>query len=110
MPASIGISATFGLTAPTGATVQKTSRKRRSNLAKITGTASGRHGVTLKAELEKAIEIDVTISGKGAVDFATITPGEITVGTVKAIGAKQMQSNADFPDFELTGKTYDNNA
>lgn len=108
MSASVGISSTFGLSAPSGATVQKSSRKRRGTLAKITGTVSGRHGVTIAAEMEKGVEVDVTLSGKGAANFAAVTPGEITVGTVKLIGAKQGQNNADFPDFEYTGKTYDN--
>ena len=109
MSASVGIVNTFGLSAPSGGTVQKSSRKRRGTLAKITGSVSTRHGVTIAAEMEPGVEIDVTISGKGAVNFASVVPGEITVGTVKVVGAKQMQGNIEFPDFELTGKTYGNN-
>lgn len=108
MAAAVGIASNFGLTTPTGGTVQKSSRRKRGTLAKITGSASGRHGVTLKAEMMPMVEEDVTISGKGAVDFSTVAAGEITVNTVKAVGAKQTQSNREFPDFEITGKTYRN--
>lgn len=110
MATAIGIVSTFGLTAPSGAVVQKSSRKRRGTLAKVTDSVSTRHGVTVMAEMEKGVEVDVTLSGKGAVAFAAVTAGEITVGTVKQVGAKQMQSNTDFPDFEVTGKTYANRA
>ncbi len=108
MSASVGIQNTFGLTAPSGATVQKSSRKRKGSLVKLTGTVSTRHGVTIAAEMEKGVEVDVELSGKGAVNFAAVTPGEITVDTVKLVGAKQDQSNAEFPDFTYTGKTYAN--
>lgn len=109
MSASVGIQNTFGLTAPSGATVQKSSRKRKGTLVKLTGSVLTRHGVTIAAEMEKGVEVDVEISGKGAVNFASVVPGEITVDTVKLIGAKQGQGNSDFPDFTYSGKTYTNN-
>ncbi|MBL9115516.1 MAG: hypothetical protein JNJ83_10970 [Verrucomicrobiaceae bacterium] len=103
MAAHIGILSPV-ITAPSGACLTRSTKKRSIEIAKL--SAHDGTGATKKAAANKLITIACTLTGYGAVSLSSVTAGAITAGTVKVTAATQEESNKDFPQFTLEGVTY----
>jgi hypothetical protein len=92
-----------GLAAPTVGYVHESTRKEKIDEKSVRNNL----GVTVISEGDLLIEIDVNQRGKGDAQFADVTAGAFTAGTVKLIEAEQDEKADDFPDFNRVGKTFD---
>lgn len=102
MAAHLGVVNLNGLTAPSGGYVQESSKEETIEIATIRNAS----GVTVKAAPKPLVTRTVMIKGKGDAVFSGVTAGSFTADTVKVTEAKQVESNDDFPDFEITGVAY----
>ena len=102
MPAHLGVSSTFGLSAPAGGYVQESSREDSVEIA----TLRNESGVTVKAVPKPLVTRSVSIKGKGDANLAAVASGSFAEGVLRVTEAKQSESNEDFPDFEITGTAY----
>lgn len=102
MSAQIGITSTFGITAPADAcAVMETSRKRSVEVAEVVGS----NAEYACAAPKPLVTTEVSVKGKGIIDpLALVTSGAVT--GVKITQAKQTESNSDTPGFELTAVAY----
>jgi hypothetical protein len=107
MAAQIIVTETFGLTAPSGAVLQRSEQDITVQPVKMQGVSSGKV-VTVKATTLKYFTKTVKIAFKGAVSFAAVVAGSITAGTVKVTRVAQNEMNKDYPDGEMEGITYGN--
>ena len=100
MPASFGITSNFGLTTPTGGTVEESSSEDEIEAKTIKdGT-----GTTCRAVPGKMVKTTVSIKGRGTSDVAVAA--ESLSGAVKVISVKNAESQDDFPTYEMTGVSY----
>jgi hypothetical protein len=91
--------------APSSAAVQEYSTEETVDVKTLRDFA----GITKLIGTPKVKTITSSIRGYGDATavMATITTGAITAGTGKAIEAKLTLSNEDFPQFDITTKTYE---
>lgn len=101
MPATFGITDNFGLTPPTGGTVEESSTEDEIEAKTIKDAT----GTTCRAVPGKMIKTTVTIKGRGTASLALVA-GAIASGTVKTTSVKNTESNDDFPTYEMTGVKY----
>ena len=101
----LGITSTMS-GAPSSAAVQEYSTEETVDVKTLRDFA----GITKLIGTPKFKTVTSSIRGYGdaASVMATITTGAITGGTGKAIEAKLTLSNEDFPQFDITTKTYEN--
>lgn len=63
-------------------------------------------GVTVVAKPKKLITRNITLSGKGTVNFGDVVAGTITKGVSFVTSVKVTESNDDFPGFEIQAVAY----
>ena len=102
MPATFGVTSTFGLTAPTGCVVEESSSEDEVEAK----TIRDQTGTTCRAVTSKTIKTTVMIKGRGLDLTTPVTAGAMVAGTVKVTSLKTSESNDDFPTFEITGVKY----
>ena len=100
MPATFGVTDNFGLTPPTGGTVEESSTEDEIEAKTIKDAT----GTTCRAVPGKMIKTTVTIKGRGTATVA-VAAGALS-GSVKTISVKNTESNDDFPTYEMTGTKY----
>ena len=100
MPASFGVTSNFGLTTPTGGTVEESSSEDEVEAK----TIKDETGTTCRAVPGKMIKTTVSIKGRGTSSVA-VAAGTLS-GTVKVISVKNAESQDDFPTYEMTGVSY----
>ena len=100
MPASFGITSNFGLTTPTGGTVEESSSEDEVEAK----TIKNETGTTCRAVPSKMIKTTVSIKGRGTSNVA-VAAGALS-GAVKVTSVKNSESNDDFPTYEMTGISY----
>jgi hypothetical protein len=100
MPATFGVTSNFGLTPPTGGTVEESTSEDEIEIKTIKDAT----GTTCRAVPSKMIKTTVTIKGRGLASLA-LAAGALG-GTVKVISVKNTESNDDFPNYEMTGTSY----
>lgn len=94
---------TFGLSPASGAYVHESRRSGSAKRFEVTDEA----GEVVKHRLAAMKEEDVTISGQGDANFAAVTVGAFTEGTVKALEAEGSETNdGEYRTFEMVGKAY----
>jgi hypothetical protein len=97
MPAAIGVSDLFGMTAPAGGHVSESSQEETQEIATIKDAS----GVTVIAKPKPLVRTETSIKGYGDPAFAAVTAGALTADTLKIVSAKGSESNDDFPQFEI---------
>ena len=102
MPATFGITSTFGLNPPTGGVVEESSSEDEVEAK----TIKDQNGTTCRAVTSKTIKTTVTIKGRGLDMTTAVAAGAMVAGTVKVTSIKNSESNDDFPTFESTGVKY----
>lgn len=100
MPASFGITDNFGLTTPTGGTVEESSSEDEVEAK----TIKDETGTTCRAVPGKMIKTTVSIKGRGTSNVA-VAAGSLS-GAVKVTSIKNAESQDDFPTYEMTGVSY----
>ncbi len=100
MPATFGVTSNFGLTPPTGGTVEESTSEDEIEIKTIKDAT----GTTCRAVPSKMIKTTVTLKGRGLASIA-LAAGALG-GTVKVISVKNTESNDDFPNYEMTGTSY----
>lgn len=96
---------TFGLSPAAGAYV---SESRRSGSAQRYEVLD-EEGEIVHHRPGAFREDDVTITGQGDANFAAVTVGNFTEGSVKAIEAEGSETDdGDYRTFEMVGKAYTN--
>lgn len=101
MPATFGVTNTFGLS-PGSGHVSQSSEDSSVDVATIRDEL----GITRYAGPRKLVTKTQTISGKGDADLETVEVGEVALGTAMITSVKQLESNDDFPEFEIQATTY----
>ncbi|XHR27547.1 MAG: hypothetical protein ACFUZC_16575 [Chthoniobacteraceae bacterium] len=101
MPATLGITDKFGLTAPTGGIVEESSCEEEVEAK----TLKDETGTTVRARPGEMVTTTVSLKGRGTGDLSLVTPGALG-GDVKVISIKNTETNDDYPEFEMTGKSY----
>ena len=100
MPATFGVTDNFGLTPPTGGTVEESSHEDEVEAKTIKDAT----GTTCRAVPSKMVKSTVSIKGRGTASVA-VAAGALS-GTVKVTSVKNSESNDDFPTYEVTGVSY----
>ena len=96
---------TFGLSPAAGAVVNESRIAGKVARYEVPDEA----GEIILHRAGKFREDDVTISGKGDANFAAVTIGDFTAGSVKALEAEGSEtSEGEYRTFEMTGKAYEN--
>ncbi len=96
---------TFGLSPAAGAYVHESRRSSTAQRFEVLDEA----GEVVKHRPAAYSEKDVTISGQGDANFAAVTVGAFTAGTVKALEAEAAETNdGEYRTFEMVGKAYVN--
>ena len=101
MPATLGVINTFGLTQPTGGTVEESSSESEIEAKTIKDAT----GTTCRAVPGKLVKTTVSIKGRGTVPLSVVTAGALS-GAAKVISVKNTESNDDFPTYEETATSY----
>lgn len=105
MAVTYDVDDTFGLTPSVGAHVSESRRSGKVQRYEVRNNK----GEIVMQRAGKVREDDVTISGKGDANFAAVTIGSFTEGTVKAIEAEGTETNeGEYREFEMVGKAYVN--
>lgn len=102
MPATFGVTNTFGLSAPNGGVIEESSSESEVEAK----TIRDQTGTTCRAVPGKLKKTTVSIKGRGTASLGTVTAGALS-GAVKVISVKNAESNDDFPTFEATGVKYE---
>lgn len=103
MPATFGITSTFGGTEPSGGFVQESSEEKSCEVA----TIKDEFGKTVVAQPKGVLTTTVTIRSKGEVQVSSLpTIGSIG-GALKVTSAKISESNDDFRTAEITCVKYE---
>ena len=105
MPATFGVTNTFGLS-PNSGHVSQSSEESSVEVA----TIRDENGITKYAGPKKLVTKTQTISGKGDADINSVAPGTVTLGIAMITSVKQSESNDDFPEFEIQATTYTENS
>ncbi len=100
MPATFGVTSNFGLTPPTGGTVEESSSEDEIEIKTIRDAT----GTTCRAIPSKMIKTTVSIKGRGLATLG-LAAGALG-GTVKVTSIKNSESNDDLPTYEMTGVSY----
>ncbi len=96
---------TFGLSPAVGAYVHES--RRGSTVKRFEVTDEEGEIVDHRAGAYR--EMDVQISGQGDANFAAVTVGDFSEGSVKAIEAEGSETNdGEYRTFEMVGKGYEN--
>ncbi len=105
MATTYDVDDTFGLSAATGAYVHESRRSRSVKRFEVTDE----EGEVVKHRMGAYSEDDVTISGQGDANFAAVTVGSFSEGSVKALEAEGSETNeGEYRTFEMVGKAYVN--
>lgn len=101
MAAHIGI-VSPPFTAPTGSLVKEVTSE--SSVEVITHRDAT--GVTKKAIPKPLVTKTYTMKGRGDAEFANVVAGSFSDDTAKITQAKQVESNEDIPEFDITAMAY----
>ena len=101
MPATFGVTNLHGLAPATGH-AQEASADASIEVATLRDSL----GVTVVAKPKKLITRNITLSGKGTVNFGDVAAGAITKGASFVTSVKVTESNDDFPSFEIQAVAY----
>lgn len=102
MAAVFGVVNLYGLAPATGH-AQESSKDAGIEIATIRDA----NGVTVMAKPKKLVTKNITISGKGTVNFSDVATGTITKGTAFVTSVKVTENQDDFPSFEIQAVIYD---
>lgn len=100
MPASFGVTDTFGGTAPSGGWIQSSESTETCEVATIRDET----GKTIAAQAKGVATKVVVIKSKGDVNITA--PGLGSVGSGRITSAKITESNDDFSTAEITFTSY----
>ena len=105
MATAINVTENFGATTPTGGFTNESSHESEVGKAEVRSEAGAR--VRLRAK--KLITDRVTITGKGAADYAIVTAGSFTEDAFKATSAEiEEHHDGEYIDFSIEGLIYSN--
>lgn len=99
--AHVGVTRTFGITAPAGGVLQKSEKKRSIEVAEVTGNA----GVIAAALAKKKVVEEVTVSGVGECSLAAVVATDVAAGTALNLRRKNVQNNDNPNTFEMVART-----
>lgn len=103
MAVACNIASTFGATTPTGGYTNESSLDSGIEKAFVLDE----DGVKVKLRGKKLITRTVSISGKGAADYAVVADGDFTAATFKATSAETTEYNdGEYIDFAIQGLIY----
>ena len=102
MPATFGVTNLEGITPPSGSHVQELSDDQSTEIATVRNAL----GKTVIAQPKHMTERTVVLKVKGGGDIYAPTEAEFTSNTLKLIAVKVTENQDDFPDSELTYKSF----
>jgi hypothetical protein len=95
--ALFNVQSTFGITAPSGAVVQRSRRTRTVEMDEIEGADAE---VAIVCPLPYGREV-TEISGRGSVSHATLVANSINVGTAVITSRTRREMNIKRPEFTI---------
>lgn len=105
MSAAIGVTSTFGLSAPTGCVVNESSLDHSIEIK----TVKSQTGVTVVATPAKMKETKISIKGVGIPALTAVTANSsVATNTVVVTSISVEESNDDFPTFTIDAISYSN--
>jgi hypothetical protein len=106
-PPDFGVTSTYGMSVPVGGYCEEVTEEQSLD----TVIARNQVGQIILAEPRRLITKNITMTGRGAADLASVVSVDnLALGDVLIVSAENRETNTDMPTFEISARSFSNRA